>query len=358
MLPSLDLGGIERGVVELSRELVRHNTESIVLSTGGALAQQIDDDGGRHIVFDCAAKNPFNAPMRAWRLRRLLQQLKPDIIHIRSRVPAWLLRFAGAPCPTISTFHGLYKTGRYSAIMTVADKVICPSTAVFEHVSRYYGTPDERLTVIHRGLDLEYFDPQKTDTEFCRGFRQKHRLENAVIASIVGRLSTLKGHDIFIRAIARAKQRIPGLVGLIVGDSGKISRLSRLKTLATELGVGEHLRFVGAQKQMREFYHLSDFVVSASRQPEAFGRTVAEALAMERPVIAPAHGGALDIIRDGKNGYLVPPADDAALADAIIRGTSKKWQELRESVQCFSLTQMTEKTITVYEKIHSQRNAT
>ena len=119
------------------------------------------------------------------------------------------------------------------------------------------------------------------------------------------------------------------MVGLIVGDSGKISRLSRLKTLAAELGIGEHLRFVGAQKQMREFYHLSDFVISASRQPEAFGRTVAEALAMERPVIAPAHGGALDIIRDGENGYLVPPADDAALADALmlIWGTSKKWQK-------------------------------
>ena len=314
MLPALNIGGIERGVVDLSRELVRHGWDSIVLSAGGELARRIDDDGGRHIIFDCAAKNPFNAPIRAWRLRRLLQQLEPDIIHIRSRVPAWLLRFVGAPCSTVSTFHGLYKVGRYSSRMAAADKVICPSTAVFEHVSRHYGTPDERLAVIHRGVDLEYFDPQKADIEFCRRFRQKHHLENAVIASIVGRLSALKGHDIFIRAIARAKQKIPGLVGLIVGDSGKISRLSRLKTLAAELGIGEHLRFVGAQKQMREFYHLSDFVISASRQPEAFGRTVAEALAMERPVIAPAHGGALDIIRDGENGYLVPPADDAALS--------------------------------------------
>ena len=354
MLPELNFGGVERGVIELSRELVRHGNESIVLSAGGKLAQQINNDGGHHIVFDCAQKNPLTAPLRARRLRQLLSSLDPDIIHIRSRVPAWLLRLAGAPCPVVSTFHGLYTVGHYSAPMAATDKVICPSTAVFEHVRNHYATPEHKTAIIHRGVDLEHFNPQKADDNFCQQFRKTHRLGNAAIVTSIGRYSSLKGHDTFIRAIAYVKHEAPNTIGLLVGYDRKCSKqLERLKKTAIKLGVKENLRFIAAQKNIRDIYHLSNVIVSASIKPEAFGRTITESLAMERAVVATKHGGAMDIIEHGKNGYLVAPAEAAELAQAIIRATTKKWNGLRESASRFSLTQMTEKTIAVYEDIHA-----
>ena len=149
MLPALNIGGIERGVVDLSRELVRHGWDSIVLSAGGELR------GG--LMMTAVATSFLIVPPKIHLTPHSSMAFAPPVAAIRtghhshrSRVPAWLLRFVGAPCSTVSTFHGLYKVGRYSSRMAAADKVICPSTAVFEHVSRHYGTPDERLAVIHR----------------------------------------------------------------------------------------------------------------------------------------------------------------------------------------------------------------
>lgn len=350
LLPSLGIGGVERGVVDLSRRLCARGIRSIVAANGGALASQITKDGGRFVMLDCAGKNPLGAAARIRQLHTLLIDEKPDIVHIRSRVPGWMLFFARRMSPrpqmrVVSTIHGIYHPGFYSAIMTKADAVICPSNAVWHYARKHYRAPEDKLHIIHRGIDFDYFDRQKTDWEFCAEFRRRYQLDNKRIAMLAARLTKLKGHEVFVRALARCE----GITGLIVGG-GNAARQKRLMQLAHNAGVADRLIFAGAQNQMREMYAIADITISASTRPEAFGRTVAESLAMDTPVAACAHGGALDIVHDGVNGCLFTPGDSMALSAAINRGLLLR-EGLRESVLPMSLDAMFDKTLAVYQSV-------
>ena len=171
LLPDLNAGGVERGVVELSRALVLRGHDSVVISRPGALTAAIVEDGARHVAFDCGGKNPLTVPRRARRLRALLDDIRPDIAHVRSRVPAWLLRFAGGDgFAVVSTFHGIYRVNRYSGRMADAVRVICPSRAVMRHVAEHYAPPAGRLRLVHRGVDLDYFSPGESGRGFLRRF--------------------------------------------------------------------------------------------------------------------------------------------------------------------------------------------
>lgn len=350
LLPSLGIGGVERGVVELSRRLSARGFCSIVAANGGDLARDIVNDGGRFVHMDCAGKNPLGAAARVRQLHTLLTEESPDIIHVRSRVPGWLLFFARRKTPrpkakVVSTIHGIYHPGFYSGIMTKADAIICPSNAVWHYARKHYNAPESKLHLIHRGIDFDYFDPQKTDSDFCAAFRKRYQLQNKRIALMAARLTQLKGHAVFVRAlVARAD-----LTGLMVGGGGA-SRQKRLLQLAHRAGVAERIIFAGAQTNMREMYAIADITVSASTRPEAFGRTVAESLAMNTPVAACAHGGALDIVQDGVNGCLFAPGDISALAAAIDRGLLLR-DGLRESVLPMSLDMMFDKTLAVYQSL-------
>ena len=348
MLPALGVGGVERGVVELSRRLVAHNIKSIVIAKGGAAAAQVIKDGGEWIDFDGASKNPFSIPARILQLRKILVQQSPDIIHIRSRVPGWLCFFArrNLRAKIVSTMHGIYHTGFYSSVMTRTDAIICPSNAVWRYARDNYRAAESKMHLIHRGTDFDYFDPQKTDYAFCADFRAKYQLQNKRVALIAARISQLKGHAIFVRALAADKQ----LTGLIVGG-GNAARQKRLLAFARRAGVAERLIFAGAQNNMREIYAIADITVSASTRPEAFGRTVAESLAMNTPVAACAHGGALDIVLDGVNGFLFAPGDSNALALAMQKALSLNNKDLRQSVLPMSLDAMFDKTLAVYQSL-------
>lgn len=355
LLPSLNIGGVERGVVEMSRRLSARGIDSIVAAKGGVLAQDIVDDGGRFVALDCASKTIFGMTKRIQQLRALLMQESPDIIHIRSRIPGWMLYFARGRdvCPhakIVSTIHGIYHPGFYSAIMTKADAVICPSNAVWHYARKHYRVAEDKLHIIHRGIDFDYFDPQKTDMDFCAAFRKRYQLTNKPVALIAARLTQLKGHELFVRALAAHDD----VIGLIVGG-GSEKRQRRLMQLADNIGVGERLIFAGAQTNMREIYAIADITVSASTRPEAFGRTVAESLAMNTPVVACAHGGALDIVDDGVNGCLFAPGDVDELADSIGRGLLLN-EGLRESVLPMSLDGMFDKTLAVYQSVINRQS--
>lgn len=357
LLPAMHVGGVERGAAEIARALCAAGGESIIVSRGGALADALAGEGGTHIQFDCGGKNPLTALQRARRLRALLREHAPDIVHVRSRVPAWLLALAGGWRKAVSTFHGIYSVGAYSAQMTRADAVICPSTAVREHILRHYRVAADKLHLIHRGVDRDYFDPTQADAAAVEALRQRLRLHGHTVFAMVGRVSPLKGHDLFLQALAQLRRdntmEKPPLA-LIVGDDGG-KRAARLRRLAQELQVADIVRFAGVCRDMRDIYASSDVVVSASKQPEAFGRTVAEALAMQRAVVAPAHGGALDIIRDGENGHLFAPGDAAQLARAMARATAAPRVDLRESVAMFSLPRMVGQTLALYENLHNNK---
>ncbi|MEJ2491681.1 MAG: glycosyltransferase [Desulfuromonadales bacterium] len=177
LLPELNEGGVERGVVELNREFVKRGIESVVISAGGRQAPQIVADGGRHICLDVAAKNPLTAWQRVRLLRKQFDHLQPDVIHARSRVPAWLAYLANChQRPFVTTVHGFNSVNRYSRIMTRGDRVICVSGAIRDFVQEHYGVADERLRLIPRGVDLKQFDPQHLDRDFMQNFSAKYGL--------------------------------------------------------------------------------------------------------------------------------------------------------------------------------------
>ncbi len=356
MLPELNEGGVERGVVELNRELVKLGVESIVISAGGKQAGQIEIDGGRHICFDVVSKNPLTAPLRILRLRKLIKELQPDVLHARSRVPAWLTFLANRSLriPFVTTVHGFNSVNAYSRVMTYGDRVICVSQAIKNYVQKHYQVPDEKIVVIPRGVDLELFNPENLDHDFIHKFRREYQLDGRFVASSVGRITQLKDFETFIRGVVAAKEQIPNICGLIVGGvrQDKQGYFNSLQNLVTNLGANSFIHFVGSQNRIAELYSLSDIVAICSRKPESFGRTAAEALAMNVPVVATNHGGVLDVVKDGENGSLFPVGDYKKLSDKISTIQNTSFFNCRDRiVEEFSLESMVEKNVNNYKSI-------
>lgn len=353
ILPELNEGGVERGTMELSRELVKRGFESVVISSGGKLAAQIKHDGGLHVTLDVCSKNPLSAPWRIFKLYQTLKKLSPDILHVRSRVPAWMSFFANKwlNLPVISTVHGFNSVGFYSSIMTKADHVICVSTSIKTFIQKHYKTPEEKITVIPRGIDLVTFNPQNIDHEFIEDFKRQHHLHTKWIITTVGRITQLKDLETFIKAIALLKENYPHVIGLIAGGvrEDKQEYFTSLQNLAQELHVKDNIIFTGSISKIAEIYSLSDVVVSCSKKPESFGRSVAEAIAMNTPVVATGHGGVLDIIKENENGYFVKVGDDRDLVQKILRVKDKKFDGFAYISHSFSLEHMIATNIQVYK---------
>ncbi|WP_309498458.1 glycosyltransferase family 4 protein [Sulfurovum sp.] len=355
LLPELNEGGVERGAMELSRELLRLGHESIVISAGGKLKEQIEQDGGRHIAFDVCSKNPFTAFLRIVKLRKLLSELKPDILHARSRVPAWLTYLANKKLhiPFVTTVHGFNSVGHYSAIMTKGDRVICVSGAIKAYIQKYYQMADQKIAVIPRGIDLEVFNPQNIDHTFIEEFKKAYHLEDKRVITTVGRITQLKDYQTFVEAIALLKKNDPKIIGLIVGGirQDKQEYFQALEVLVKKLGLDENIVFTGSQSKVAEIYALSDVVVSSSKKPESFGRSVAEALALNTPVVATNHGGVLDIIVEGENGFFYPVGESKALAKCIEQCKDLSFDGYQYIYENFSLEKMVQSTVSVYREL-------
>lgn len=353
LLPELNEGGVERGVVELNREYVKNNITSFVISAGGKLENQINIDGGKHIKFDVCSKNIFTVYSRVNKLKKILEEIKPDIIHVRSRVPAWLIYFANKSLKikVVSTVHGFNSVGFYSSIMQKADAVICVSNSIKEYIKKNYQTNENIITVIPRGIDLDLFSPKNISNDFIQNFKKENNLENKFIISSVGRITQLKDYETFIKAIFIIKKEIPNTVALIVGGvrSDKQDYLNSLKNLIKELNLEKNIIFTGSQSKIAEIYTLSDVVVSSSKKPESFGRAVAESLAMNTPVIATNHGGVKDIIVENENGFFFEIGDEKELAKNVLKAKQLNFDGYNYISQNFSLENMLKNTIKVYE---------
>ena len=354
IIPELNEGGVERGVVELNREFVKLGIESYIISNGGKLVNQIVQDGGNHIIFDVCSKNIFTAFSRIRGLKKILKDLKPDIIHVRSRVPAWLVHFVNKSLKikVVSTVHGFNSVGFYSSIMQKSDAVICVSNSIKEYIQKHYNTPENKITVIPRGIDLELFNPKNIDNDFIENFKKEFNLENKFIVSSVGRVTQLKDYETFIKAVFLVKKEIPNVKALIVGGvrSDKEDYLNSLKNLIKELNLEDNIVFTGSQSKIEQIYALSDVVISSSKKPESFGRAVAEAICMNRPVIATNHGGVKDIIIDNVNGFFFEVGDDKELAKNILKSKKLSFDGYGYISSTFSLENMVNKTIEVYKR--------
>ncbi len=356
ILPELNQGGVERGTIELSRELVKRGHSSVVVSAGGKLSGQITQDGGKHITLDVCSKNPLTAAARAYKLKKIILAEQPDIVHARSRVPAWLCVFAlkGLNIPFVTTVHGFNSVNAYSKVMTKGDRVICPSSSVKNYIIKHYKTPETKIRIVHRGVDIDEFSPDKLHSAFVEEFKQRHKLTGSFVVSSVGRITQLKNFEAFIRAVGICSQTITNIKGLIIGGvrSDKQDYFSQLEDLVAQSGLEEKVLFVGSQNKMAEIYSLSDIVVACSKKPESFGRTIVEAMAMQTPVVSIACGGALDTVKDGKTGLLYEQNNPEEIAECILKAKSMQFEGLREYVvQNFSLDAMVEKELEVYREL-------
>ncbi len=378
LVPAMEQGGVERGVVEVNRVLVGEGWENVVVSAGGRLAAQIEQDGGRHVTLDVKSKNPLTFFTRAAKLRKVLLAEKPDAVCAHSRVPAWLYLWAarGLGIPWITFAHGANSISRYSRIMTAGDLTVTPSRYIADYLKAVYGIAEEKLRVIPRAIEKEKFDPEKLDADFVAQKRAEWKTDGFRVVMGVGRITQLKGYDVLIRALAylhgthvASGRDTPDYKLVIVGEAEELRKdyEQDLRDLVKKLGVEDFVVFAGNQRQVAECLSIADVVVSANwKKPEAFGRSMAEALAMNRPVVATAFGGALDIVADGVNGALVAvPSknatdDDRAIpfANAIRAALALPKTDYRAAtLEKFSFERMASSSVAVYKEVANGRGA-
>jgi glycosyltransferase involved in cell wall biosynthesis len=328
VLPSLVTGGVERGTVDVAKALIGAGWKAYVASAGGPMVRELERVGAVHFRLPTDSKNPLTMFANISRLGRLLATYPIDLVHARSRAPAWSARAAARRhgVPFVTTFHGTYNAGNflkryYNSIMTSGDRVIAISDFISQHVQANYGVAPERLSVIHRGLDLDRLDPAKVPAERVAKLAAAWRLQDGVpVILMPGRLSRWKGQMVMIEATAKLIAALgkESAVCVMVGDDqGRHSYRRQLERAVAAHGLGGAVRLTGECKDMAAAYMLADVVVSASLDPEAFGRVVVEAQAMGRPVIATDHGGPKETVLVNQTGWLVPPGDPDALAAAL-----------------------------------------
>ncbi len=353
-LPRLDEGGVERGTVEMNREFCKAEMNSTVVSAGGKMVPSISRDGGRHILFDVCSKNLFTVPFRVLGLRRILKRERPDIVHARSRVPAWLIYLANKKMgiPFVTTVHGINSINSYSKIMTAGDQVICVGDPVRKHICKNYQTEPDKITVIPRGVDMAYFDPQKTNNEKVKSLKKGWGIENKFVIGSIGRISRVKNFEVVVEAFAKLSLSHPNTAGLIIGGSqdSHDNYAQSLLRYAEKLCPGR-IKWTGSINQMREAYECCDIVVNASPLMGNVARTLLESLAMNKPVVSTAMKGLDHVVKDGLNGYTFESDDANSLAMKIRLLIDHRLPEVRRTLpERFTLDSMVRSTIEVYNK--------
>lgn len=317
LLPALENGGAERSTLEVARALVAAGHRSVVVSAGGRMVQQLQANGSEHVTLDIGSKS-LRSLTRIGTLRRMLAGMGPDIVHVRSRVPAWLAWFAlrgMQPRPRfVTTVHGLNSPGAWSGIMTRGDRIIVVSQTVRDFVLSHYPRVDTaRLTVIPRGIDPEAF-PYGYRPEAAwrtRFFEEYPQLTGAPLLTLPGRGTRLKGHADAIALVANLRERgiDARLLLLGVAERGREAYLREMQDLAKARDVADIVAFSPPRNDVRDVFAVSDLILQLSNKPESFGRTVIEALSLCRPVLGYAHGGVGELLAELYPGGRVPPGD-------------------------------------------------
>jgi glycosyltransferase involved in cell wall biosynthesis len=328
IVPRLVSGGAERGTIELAGALVAAGWTSYVASSGGPLERDIVRSGTTHLTLPLASKNPLIMRLNAAALARLIRRLGIDIVHARSRAPAWSAWSAASATGRhfVTTFHNAYDAGLsvkrwYNSVMARGERVIAISQFVADYAAQVYGIGPDRLRTIPRGVDLDIFDPSRVGAERIVGLARRWRLpDGAPVVMLPARLTRWKGGLDFIAAIAALGRR--DVCCLLLGPEQRRGFRRELEASIERNGLAGLFRIVEECHDMPAAYMLADVVVSASSDPEGFGRVIIEAQAMGRPVVATAHGGSRETIEPGITGWLVPPRDPPALARAIDRALS------------------------------------
>ncbi len=317
LIPTLGPGGAERSTMEIARALVAKGDRSVVISAGGRWVTRLKAEGSEHITLPIGSKS-IGLVRTLFRLRACLKKLKPDIVHARSRLPAWLLRFALIglhPRPAlVTTVHGLNSVSAYSRIMTRAERVIVVSNTARDYVlENYPDTDPARIRVIPRGADPAEFPPgYEVAEEWCEQFFSDYpMLKEGPLLTLPGRGTRLKGHAEAIELLARLHaDGIQARLFLLGVDENRRDRYgAEMRQLAREFGVQKFVAMSPARGDVRDIYAVSSLILQMSVRPESFGRVVAEALCQGRPVLGYDHGGVGELLRELYPAGCVPPRD-------------------------------------------------
>ncbi|MGE4350945.1 MAG: glycosyltransferase family 4 protein [Bdellovibrionales bacterium] len=367
IIPALGTGGAEQACVDMAKALVARGDKALIVSSGGRRVAEAQESGAVHFLRNAQTKNPFRIIQNAFWLAGLIRAQKVDIVHARSRAPAWsawiACRMTG--CPYVTTFHAAYKFSSklkkfYNRVMARGVRVIAISPFIRNHIHENYGVPFARIPLINRGVDVKAFDPEKIPEDRRRQWREAwgiHEGDNLVL--LPGRLSPIKNHDLILDAMELLEKDKQPIVCFVGDDQGREAYSEHLLKRIAEAGLSEVVKLVGACSDMPAVLSLASLVVMPSKVPEGFGRVPVEAMAMGVPVIASNLGATRETVIDGETGWLLPPQDPEVWATFMEKALSMSEKEKEKMAQAararvlqsFSHDGMIAQTLAVYDEV-------
>ena len=372
ILPALNRGGVERGTVEIAKAIIDRGYKAVVISNGGLLESQLIRMGVVVHRLPVHSKNPLKWPFIRSKLSDILRAEGADIVHVRSRAPAWIALPVAArlSMATVSTIHSKFVPKNalkhlYNRKMLKADRVIAISEYIQSIIAKHYAQhkSEDDVTVIHRGVDTVVFDPTSVTQQ--RIIREAERLnlpEEGSVVMLPARPTSWKGHEVLIRAVAALDR--PDVTLLLVGaGDGPPRFVAGLEQLARKTGLDGRLRIATGSNDMPAAFMLADVIAMPSTVPEPFGRVAVEAGAMGRPVVAFNHGGAVESVLDGKTGWLAKPNDvddlTSALTSALDLSQTERARLAKRArahiTKFFSKEKMCQKTMEIYDNLLQDR---
>jgi glycosyltransferase involved in cell wall biosynthesis len=369
IIPALETGGVERGVVDLCLYAKQRGYDIMVASSGGKLVKKLLDADVKHFQLDLKTKNPIKIIKNAFAIAKLARKYNIGVLHGRSRAPAWSAYLASFLCRAdfVTTYHGLYKENAplkrfYNSVMTRGKFVIAVSEFCKKHIlKRYPEINEQKIHVIHRGVDPKEFNKAKITPEIIHAFRQKIGVKDDVILLFLpGRVTRWKGQDVLLKAMLYLKTE--NVVALVAGShAGHDNYHNEIKNFVREKNLQKQVILSGNISDMAIAYGACDIVINSSIEPETFGRTIAEANLMGKPVIASNIGGAKEIIINDLTGKLFENKNHLDLAEKIksyleILKDEQKKQEVSEACtknvfDNFLVSNMGEKTLKLYNSL-------
>lgn len=377
IIPTLNAGGAERTVLEITESLVTAGARALTVSDGGRLVPELEKLGGEFISLPVSSKNPFTIIRNSFQLNSLIKSNQVDLVHARSRAPAWSAYYATrvAKVPFITTYHSNYTENSavkkwYNSVMVKGDKVIANSIFIAQLIMDRYDIPENQIITIHRGIDPNKFNRQVVSTERMQSLRQKWEvpIDKKIIIN-AARLSPRKGQKFVIEAIAKLKEmdELKDFVLIIAGDpQGRDHYVDDLKTLIQKTNLNENVKIVGHCEDMIAAFSLAHLSVVSTIIPEAFGRAAVEAQALECPVVVTDFGAARETVKtksdsgpDKFTGWRVQPSNAEVMAWAISEALMLSPQERQEIgsrarnyvITHFNLRHMQGRTLQTYDSI-------
>ncbi len=374
VIPSLGYGGAETGCYDLAHFLPEQGWKSYIATSGGDLLKYVDKKKVKIFKLPVHSKNPILILLNTIILLFIIIFYNINIVHARSRAPAWSCYFATKLSfrKFVTTFHGTYNFNNkikkfYNSIMVRSDLVIAGSNFIFSHINENYGKfflkSKRKLLVIFRGINTNYFNPQKILPMKLDKFSKQNNIDrNKFIILLPGRLTHWKGQKIFIEAIKLISEKsdIPSFEAIILGsDQGRNVYRKQLLVLVQQYRLGKVIKFIDKCEEMPLAYGISNLVCSCSSEPEAFGRVSVEAQSMQLPIIASDIGGSKETIKNEKTGYLFKNKDPKNLADLIVMVMQKDYNSLKtvgfegrkNVLKRFDVDKMCQTTFTEYKKL-------